>query len=326
MDKPKTGIYQTVRDFLFRLLNKEFLIFLFFLALSGIFWLAMTLNETMEKEISIPLEVTNVPKDVMITSEIHDTLKVTVRDKGYTIGSYVYGNSIQPVKVNFANYARSGGHGVVTTADLLKLVRNQLDKSTSIVTIKPEKFDIYYNFGNKETRPVVVNGKVTAGTNYFISEQKVSPEQVTVYASEEVMKNIKSVMTAPVNDLRNLTEDPEKRVVKLEPIAGAKFDPDQVTLEVKVDVYQNDSIEVPVTVVNAPEGRSIVVVPSIVKVHYVRPSKAKAKFRATDFRVEADYGEMGTPSSKCRLKVKSINPAAKTPKLEVEEVNCIIKQ
>ncbi|MBR5686829.1 MAG: YbbR-like domain-containing protein [Prevotella sp.] len=326
MDEPKRGIFQTIRDFLFRLLNKEFLIFLFFLALSGVFWLAMTLNETMEKEISIPLVVTNVPKDVMITSNINDTLRVTVRDKGYTIGSYVYGNSIQPVKVNFANYARSGGHGVVTTADLLKLVRSQLGKSTSVVSIKPEKLDIYYNYGNKETRPVVLNGRITAGGNYFISEQKVSPEQVTVYASDEVLKNIKSVMTAPVNDLRNLTQDPEKRVVKLEPVAGAKFDPGEVTLEVKVDVYQNDSIDVPVTVVNAPEGRSIVVVPSVVKVHYVRPSKAKAKFRASDFRVEADYGEMGTPSSKCRLTVKAVNPAVKSPKLEVEEVNCIIKQ
>ena len=326
MDEPKKGIFQTVRDFLFRLLNKEFLIFLFFLALSGIFWLAMTLNETMEKEISIPLVVTNVPKDVMVTSNINDTLKVTLRDKGYTIGSYVYGNGLQPVRINFANYARSGGHGVVNTSDLVKLVRAQLDKSTTVVSVKPEKFDIYFSYGNKEERPVTVNGRITAGGNYFISEQKVTPDKVTVYAAEDVMKNIKTVATMPVNDLSNLTEDPEKHVVKLEPIAGAKFEPDEVTIEVKVDVFQNDSIEVPVTVVNVPEGKSIVVVPSSVKVFYVRPSKAKNKFRASDFRVEADYGGMGAPSSKCRLSVKAVNSAVKSPKLETDEVNCIIKQ
>ena len=42
------GSLKIVRGFLFTLVNKEFLIFLFFLLLSGIFWLLMTLNETYE--------------------------------------------------------------------------------------------------------------------------------------------------------------------------------------------------------------------------------------------------------------------------------------
>ena len=61
--------WQIIRDFLYSKTNKEFLIFLFFLALSGFFWLFLTLNESYEKEFAIPVTITDIPKNVMLTSE-----------------------------------------------------------------------------------------------------------------------------------------------------------------------------------------------------------------------------------------------------------------
>ena len=49
---------EKVRNLLLRILNKQFLIFLFFLILSSVFWLIMTLNETYEKEMTIPTSLT----------------------------------------------------------------------------------------------------------------------------------------------------------------------------------------------------------------------------------------------------------------------------
>ena len=71
------SILKAVRNFLFSGLNKEFLIFLFFLALSGIFWLMMTLNETTEREFNIPVQLTGVPRNAVITGELADTVHIT---------------------------------------------------------------------------------------------------------------------------------------------------------------------------------------------------------------------------------------------------------
>ena len=46
------SIYSIVRNSFFNIVNKEFLIFLFFLALSGAFWLLLALNDTYEKELN----------------------------------------------------------------------------------------------------------------------------------------------------------------------------------------------------------------------------------------------------------------------------------
>ena len=75
------NILKAVRNFLFSSLNKEFLIFLFFLALSGCFWLMMTLNETMEREYDIPVHLVGTPRNAVITGDLPDTVHVTVRDE-----------------------------------------------------------------------------------------------------------------------------------------------------------------------------------------------------------------------------------------------------
>ena len=80
---------RTIRNFLFSNVNKQFLVFTFFLFLSGIFWLIITLNETYEKEIKIPARVVSLPKNVVLTSLPTDTVRATIRDKGWMMMAYL---------------------------------------------------------------------------------------------------------------------------------------------------------------------------------------------------------------------------------------------
>ena len=67
----------------------------------------MTLNETYEQEFSIPVTVVGVPKNVVLTSEETDTIRMTIRDKGITLAAYMYGDMLKNVKINFKPYAHS---------------------------------------------------------------------------------------------------------------------------------------------------------------------------------------------------------------------------
>ena len=77
MTNDKPALYIALFYFI---VEKEFLIFLFFLIVSGTFWLLMALNETVEREFEVPVSLVGVPKDVVITTDIQDTLKVTLRE------------------------------------------------------------------------------------------------------------------------------------------------------------------------------------------------------------------------------------------------------
>ena len=54
------SVWRAIWEFLFTKTSKEFVIFLFFLALSGIFWLSLTLNETYEREFAVPVSVVGI--------------------------------------------------------------------------------------------------------------------------------------------------------------------------------------------------------------------------------------------------------------------------
>ena len=113
-------IFKVVGNFLFSSLNKEFLIFLFFLLLSGAFWLMMALNETYEEELKVPVRLVGMPRNAVMTDEPADTVKVTVRDKGFTLVTYKYGHWFRPLNFKFATYANEDqGHGAIPAADII---------------------------------------------------------------------------------------------------------------------------------------------------------------------------------------------------------------
>ena len=128
-----------VRNFLFSSVNREFLIFLFFFALSGIFWLFMTLNGTYEREIKIPVRLVNIPKNVVV-SETVDTMSMTVKDKGWFIAALIYGDRIRPVNIDFSQYSqKKDGICIVSPSDIQKQLLLLLSSSARVTSMKPEK-------------------------------------------------------------------------------------------------------------------------------------------------------------------------------------------
>ena len=107
MSRKGVRILVVLRNFFFAIVNKEFLIFLFFLFVSGTFWLVMTMTEVYEREYAVPIRLINVPKDVVVTSDVNDTIKVTIRDKGYVLLAYKYSMITQPIAIDYRNYSRS---------------------------------------------------------------------------------------------------------------------------------------------------------------------------------------------------------------------------
>lgn len=148
-----TGM-RLIRSFLFSRANKEFLLFMFFLVISGAFWLLMTLNESYEQEIAFPVHITNVPKDIMLTSDEVDTVRVTVHDKGTQLISYLYDEKARHLKVNFRNYDRGNGTGFIPAADLQKFVQQRLPQSAKVLSVKGDGLHIYYNTGASKRVPV----------------------------------------------------------------------------------------------------------------------------------------------------------------------------
>jgi len=315
-----------VRSTMFAIVNKEFLIFLFFLALSGVFWLLMALNETYEMEYSIPVQLTGVPKNAIITTPMSDTVKVTVRDKGYTLATYEYGHTFKPINVPFSTYANTETlTGGVSAADLQKMIYQRLYSSSRITAVKPDKLQFYFNYGLRRQIPVTVDGSFTAARNYYISQVVTIPSRVVVYASERLLDSLKTIPTEKIR-LRNIYDTTEVSV-KLKQIPGAKFIPSTVKIRILPDILTEGRVEVPIKAINMPEGKILRTFPQRVYVRFVVGVSQYNLVKPDQFYVVVDYNDlMAHPSEKCNLSLLSVPKFVSKAQLELKQVDYLIEQ
>ena len=315
-----------IRNFLFSKANREFLIFLFFLALSSVFWLLMTLNETYEKEIAVPVHIMDVPTDIMLTNDEADTIKVTLRDRGIQLIPYVYGDKLKRIGINFKTHDQGSGIGSISNAELTKAIKQQLTASSKIVSIKPEKLVYYYTTGIGKRVPIRWKGRVIPEQLYFLSHVSYSPDSVTVYASEERLDTIHMAYTEQLNyvGFRD-TLDVDCQLRKME---GVKIVPDRVKVTFYTDVLTEESMDgIPIQCVNQPQGKVLRTFPAKVTVKFVTGVNVYHTLSPSDFVVIADYNEIASQQTeKCTLYLQEVPQGVTRATLVTKQVDYLIEE
>ena len=319
------GIFETMKDFLFSILNKQFFIFLFFLLLSSVSWLILTLNETYEQEVKIPVHIVNIPKNVVLTSTDVDTLKATVRDKGWVLFSYLYGDIQPELKLNYKNYDRGNGGGIASSSEIKRLLEQVLESSSKVISIKPERLEFFYNNGERKRVPVRWTGRVIPEQLYFISEVKYSPDSVDVYSSREKLDSLRYITSEHLNYVG--FHDTLTITCRLAHDADVKVVPDHISISFLTDVLTEESISVPIQCINIPKGKVLRTFPAKIKVNFVAGASQIRTLHPEDFTVIADYAEItDNHSEKCNLYLRNVPSGISHAKLSTKQVDYLIEE
>lgn len=278
------------KDFLLSAKSREFFVFLFFFLIAGGYWLLQTLNNDYETEFSIPVRIKGIPDDVVITSEPPAEIRVRVKDKGTVLLNYMLGKSFYPITFDFADYRSKSNHVRIYAADYEKKITSQLNASTLLQTITPDTLEFYYSAGTSKKVPVRLQGRVSAGRQYYLSDTILTPDSVQVYAPRKVLDTITAAYTRPVR-LENIT-DTLKQKVTLNAGKGVKFTPSAVNLTLPVDVYTEKSVEVPLHGINFPADKALRAFPSKVQVTFQVGMSHFHQISASDFSILVSYEEL----------------------------------
>ncbi len=317
-------VAKSIRNFLFSNMNKQFFTFLFFVLLSAVFWLILTLNETYEKEVKVPCRIVNIPKNVVLTSASIDTVRITVRDKGWMLLSYLYGERRPMLSINFKNYDHGNGGGIVPNSDLKRQAEQRLESSTKITAIKPEKLEFFYNNGERKRVPVHWTGRVIPEQLYFISQVKYSVDTVDIYASREKLDSIKVIYTEPLNYVG--FRDTLMVNCRLSHPNDVKVVPERVVVAFCTDVLTEESIDVPVKCLNLPEGKVLRTFPPRVKVNFVAGVSQVKSLHPEDFSVVADYLEIEQQKTeKCNIYLRNVPQGVSRATLNSKQVDYLIE-
>lgn len=322
------ALWRHVRNFLLGAKSKDFFIFLFFFAVASVFWLLQALDEISETEVIVPIELTDMPDDVVVTSPLPDHLVVSVKDKGSVLLRYLR-HKMPPMHLSFADYDNGSayGHVIISPSVIQKTIQERLAGTSRIQSVRPDTLEFYYNHGLHATVPVVIAGDVDTNPLYYLLDLHTSPSEVKVYASASTLDTLSAVSTMPVN----LTDLQESTTidVPLRPIRGVKFEPQQVKLTATVDVYVENTVEVPVISLNFPADKQLRTFPSTIRVTYTIGYARSREVTSRNFVTVVTYDEILDLQSRSATKIpvhlKTIPEGVSNVRIEPKELDYLVE-
>ena len=318
------SLIKNIRSFLLSATSKEFLIFLFFVFFASVFWLFQVLNDNYEGQISMKLDLKNVPDNAVLTSELPPEIKVRLKDRGMVLLNY-WVNSVSAIPIDFEEYEDQGNQVVVSQSALKQKIKNVLSQSTELVSIYPDTLSYIYATGDGKKVPVRLKGKITVDPRYYIADVVYQPDSVMVYAPSEILDTISAAYTSSV--VLEQVKDTTTQKVLLQKQKGVKFVPDFSEIRLLADVYSEKTLEVPVRGINFPANKVLRTFPSKVNVTFQVGLSHFRTVNPDDFFIAVSYEELIRGNkSKCTPHLKAFPKIIKHPRVSPEEVDFIIEE
>ncbi len=324
-----TGISRTLRKWavaLHRLLRssrgKDFFIFLFFLGVSYIFWIIMTLNDDIQQDVNVNLEITNIPENYTFISEPPRFLQVGLRDKGTVLANYSL-SGIKTLRINYSDftYDESKDRITLTAQQLNARLRNIFDPSTQIISIRPDSLNFIVTDRMPNLARVIPEVEATPASQFVISGPvTVSPDTVKVYSARHLRVRPSTVKTVKVT--RSELKDTLVVEVRLQSETGTRIEPGSVKITVPVEPLISKRREIAVQLVHTPENSNIVLFPSRVNVSYLLPMSLYNS-ENTVVTVSADYARH--QNGKIPLTIGALPDFYRSVELSADSVEYLIE-
>lgn len=283
-----------------------------------------TLDDEYTKEFSVALRLKNIPEDVVITTDLPSTLKVSVHDKGSTLIKYLFWGGLPTVTLDFNSFPSQNGHVCLRSVDLQKQISAFFSSTTKIIAIRPDSLEFFFNHGLCKKVPVCLVGRIEVAQQYFLSRINYFPDSVLVYSTQDQLDTITAAYTRPVN-YSNLS-DTLSFMSRIRSVRGAKFVPSLVRTTLYMDLFTEKTVEVPVQGVNFPAAKQLRTFPATVQVTFQVGLGLFKRIKAEDFVIAISYEELlHNKTNQCYLHLRSIPSGITHVRINPEKVEYLIE-
>ncbi len=277
--------------------GRNWIILVFSLLLAFFMWSVMKLSRTYSAYIRYHVEVvSNIPGRANQAVSA-DELVIGAKSNGFNIlqntrnsgKNILYLNNIEPKY--FHKCSSEGDDFYFLPDDLHQAIQDALGADIRIESFATDT--LYFNFplqANKKV-PVNVHSAITYLDQFMpMSKMVIRPDSVLIYGDEAVISQINAVNTKTINV--NDAKRSLNGVVSLNPIEGVRLSADEVFYNMEIGRFVENTVKVPVIIVDAPSYANVAVIPPEITIKYRQPFGSAAKISAQDFTVGINYDDV----------------------------------
>ncbi len=297
---------------------RSILTFLVFVGISGLFWLIMTLNDSVQDGCVVNVKISNKPDSVTFISEVPKSIHVEVKDKGSSLMRTMWMKT-PTVNLNFRELAEQG-QMICSKSDIMSALKETFGISATIISSSIDSLRLIYTDNPGKSVPVLVAVNASPRAGYIVyGNPESDPPRVTAYGPREILDSLTRVFTKAYIET-DLSESKQFQS-ELKAIPGVRLIPSKVLVKVNVEPLVAKEEIVGVVAENVPADESLLLFPSNVRVSYYVPMSEFSDDRKA-VRVVVDYNELANHmGGRLPLRIETVNGTnAVNPRLHSDSV------
>lgn len=297
---------------------QSILTFMIFVGIAGLFWLILTLNDSVQDGCIVNVKIVNKPDSVTFISEVPKNIHVEVKDKGSSLMRTMWMKT-PTLSLNFRDLAE-GGQLICSRSDMMAALKETFGINATILSSSIDSLRLTYTDRPGKSVPVVVSVQAHAKTGYMVyGTPTAQPVRVTAYGPRELIDTLTRVFTKSYVE-SDLTES-KKFISELRQIKGVRLIPSSVEVNVNVEPLVVKEEMVQVVAENVPADENLLLFPSNVRVSYFVPMSEFSSDKKP-VRVVVDYNELaGHRGERLPIRIETVKGGfALNPKLHTDSV------
>ncbi len=306
--------------------SKKANVFILFLLLALTFSILTKLSKDYTQTISFNIEAVNVPEDKVIVKDSSHVIKITLTTYGFRLIKYYL--TEPTIKVDFQNLDKNTTHYFWIERRELSNIVSQFDPSIKIESINPETIAFRYDVNHVKKVPVILDSEISFSSGFDLTKDyTINPDSIKVIGPKIIVDSISEIVTKrlkidDVNSNFNIS-------VKLnlpEQIEDLKFSHKQVQVSAEIERFTEGSINIPVDIVNIPDGIKIKYYPKEVSVLYYTSLSNFNSISSSSFIVECDFNALNNQDTYLIPEIVQQPDYVKNVRLNEKRIEFIIIQ
>ncbi len=302
-------------------------LFFLFLLCSGLAWFVSKLSNSYPNSIVLELDYLNPPDSLMMAKASKNIMEVKLEAVGFQLLAINLGD--KKFKMDLTNIKKKAALFYISPTEAKRQLEQQLP--TGVKLLDTDGDTLFFKFYKVMIKNVPVRSAIdlSFSQNHLLDGPlQIIPDQITVSGPKNEIDTLVSVTTETL-ELNDLQQDFSIQVNLLKPdtLTNTKYSTKTVQIKGKVAKFSEKVINVPIQVLNLPQGTVIQTFPEVAKILIKAKLEELKGITASDFQVFADYGTLDSPEQKkLRLFIRKRPLTVYTAEIIDNEADFILKR
>ena len=271
--------------------NRKIKIFLIFLVLTSIIWLLIELSKSYNSIAVFKVQYENVPSDKLLQNTIISDVGIVLKAPGFS--QFRYKAKEHNIKFNLRKVSKYNGKYYFLPNAQLSYLNDQFPADVEVLNVLTDT--IFVELGENISKKVPVRTKVHVnfklGYN-FVGNLKSIPDSILVTGPEKYIDSILEISTNSL-ELNEVYETINTTLRLRLPVNNdlVKLSANEVQIVGEVDKFTEGNLNIPVVIINEPEGVKVNPFPKEIKVIYQIGLSNFNKINKDSFSIVYDYNQ-----------------------------------